>query len=195
MQNFYTTNPCVIVPHHLVTCSSLVHSAKGSSWKDHKYIKRVNGTYYYPASYEGGRHLDDETSKSTDDTKSGDSEEKEPVGALETTADLKEEDIEALAREVIRGNFGNGQERKDLLGDAYQKIQDRVNKILLGDSAGNKKVSSATDSDKQKADAAAKKLASAAAKEVAKAAKRSAERATSKVKKEVLLSSTRKDTM
>lgn len=189
IHRIYYPDNYISVPHHLLSHKPVIaHSAKGSSWKDHKYIKRVNGTYYYPASYEGGRHLDDETSKSEDNSK-------EPVGALETTADLSEEDIEALAREVIRGNFDNGQERKELLGEAYQKIQDRVNKILLGDSTGNKKVSSATDSDKQKADAAAKKLASAAAKEVAKAAKRSAERATSKVKKEVLLSSTRKDEM
>lgn len=35
----------------------LQHSAKGSTWEDHKYIKRINGVYYYPDSYEGGRHL------------------------------------------------------------------------------------------------------------------------------------------
>lgn len=33
------------------------HSAKGSEWEKHKYIKRVDGTYYYPDSYVGGRHL------------------------------------------------------------------------------------------------------------------------------------------
>ena len=37
----------------------LRHSTKGSTWKKHKYIKRVNGTYYYPNAYEGGRHLPD----------------------------------------------------------------------------------------------------------------------------------------
>ena len=36
---------------------SFQHSSEGSSWKKHKYIKRVDGTYYYPDSYEGGRHL------------------------------------------------------------------------------------------------------------------------------------------
>lgn len=43
--------------------SVLQHSAKGSTWEDHKYIKRVDGTYYYPDSYEGGRHLNDEKSE------------------------------------------------------------------------------------------------------------------------------------
>lgn len=35
----------------------LQHSAKDSEWEEHKYIKRIDGTYYYPDSYEGGRHL------------------------------------------------------------------------------------------------------------------------------------------
>lgn len=35
----------------------LAHSAKGSEWKEHKYVKRVDGTYYYPEGYEGGRTI------------------------------------------------------------------------------------------------------------------------------------------
>lgn len=43
----------------------LIHSQKGSEWKKHQYIKREgtagkledDGKYYYPDSYEGGRHL------------------------------------------------------------------------------------------------------------------------------------------
>ena len=47
---------------------SFRHSSEGSSWKKHKYIKRVDGTYYYPDSYEGGRHLPDgEKEKSMED--------------------------------------------------------------------------------------------------------------------------------
>lgn len=37
--------------------STLAHSAKGSVWEDHKYIKVIDGKYYYPDSYVGGRHL------------------------------------------------------------------------------------------------------------------------------------------
>lgn len=47
--------------------------------------------------------------------------------------------IEELARAVIRGEYGNGQERKDKLGNIYEKVQARVNEILLG-----KKVSQET---------------------------------------------------
>ena len=38
--------------------------------------------------------------------------------------------IEELARAVIRGEYGNGQERKDRLGNLYNEVQARVNEIL-----------------------------------------------------------------
>ena len=102
----------------------LQHSSEGSSWKKHKYLKRVDGTYYYPDTYEGGRHLPD-----------GEKEESN------SKIDLSEKDIEKLAKEVIRGNFGNGQERKDLLGENYEEIQKRVNELMKG-SAGSKTIPS-----------------------------------------------------
>ena len=48
-------------------------------------------------------------------------------------------DIEQMARDVIAGKYGNGQERKNKLGNIYDKVQARVNEILLG-----KKVSQET---------------------------------------------------
>ena len=107
----------------------LQHSSEGSSWKKHKYLKRVDGTYYYPDTYEGGRHLPD-----------GEKEESN------SKIDLSKNDVEKLAKEVIRGNFGNGQERKDLLGGNYEEIQKRVNELMKG-SAGSKTI----PSDKTKA--------------------------------------------
>lgn len=95
---------------------TIKHSAEGSSWEKHKYIKKVDGTYYYPDSYKDGRHLPDNEK-----------------------SDLSETDVENLAKEVIRGNFGNGQERKDLLGKNYESIQQRVNEIL-SNPAGSKKL-------------------------------------------------------
>lgn len=102
---------------------SFRHSSEGSSWKKHKYIKRVDGTYYYPDSYEGGRHLPD-----------GETESNSKI-------DISKNDVENLAKEVIRGNFGNGQERKDLLGENYEEIQKRVNELMKG-SAGSKTIPS-----------------------------------------------------
>ena len=39
-------------------------------------------------------------------------------------------DIEALARSVIRGEYGNGEERRRRLGSLYGAVQARVNEIL-----------------------------------------------------------------
>lgn len=161
---------------------TIQHSAEGSSWKKHKYIKRVDGTYYYPDSYEGGRHLSDgEKKKPTEDElfeklkNSSDKNlgqlirgsfdkvlleqmgidwtklSKEEVDRMQRSLidrlegntesnskmDLSENDIENLTKEVVRGNFGNGQERKDLLGENYEEIQKRVNELMKGSVASN----------------------------------------------------------
>lgn len=45
-----------------------------------------------------------------------------------TTASAKG-NVEENARRVIRGEFGNGQERKDKLGSSYSEIQGKVNEM------------------------------------------------------------------
>ena len=39
-------------------------------------------------------------------------------------------DIEDLAHRVIKGEFGKGDERKELLGSNYEKVQQRVNELM-----------------------------------------------------------------
>lgn len=39
-------------------------------------------------------------------------------------------DIDALARAVIKGDYGNGEERKQRLGSCYASVQRRVNELL-----------------------------------------------------------------
>lgn len=39
-------------------------------------------------------------------------------------------DVDALARAVIRGDYGNGEERKRRLGANYAAVQRRVNEML-----------------------------------------------------------------
>lgn len=34
----------------------LSHSAKGSEWEEHEYVKKINGVYYYPESYMNGKY-------------------------------------------------------------------------------------------------------------------------------------------
>lgn len=43
---------------------------------------------------------------------------------------IKEKTTEELAQEVITGKYGNGDDRKNALGDRYAEVQARVNEIL-----------------------------------------------------------------
>lgn len=44
------------------------------------------------------------------------------------------DNIEQLAKDVINGKYGNGEERKQKLGDLYSEVQKRVNEILRGNT-------------------------------------------------------------
>ena len=39
-------------------------------------------------------------------------------------------DIEQLARDVIKGLYGNGDDRRKALGQYYDRVQERVKQIL-----------------------------------------------------------------
>lgn len=43
-------------------------------------------------------------------------------------------DVDQLARDVIRGKYGNGEARRKALGSRYSEVQARVNAILSGNS-------------------------------------------------------------
>lgn len=116
----------------------LVHSAKGSEWEEHKYIKKIDGDYYYPDSYKGGRHLDSDSKDSSEED-----------GRIATDADLDSATIDELARQVWKGTFGNGEVRRELLGANYQVIQDRVNE-LAGSNVGKVKLSDVKGSKTEK---------------------------------------------
>ena len=47
-------------------------------------------------------------------------------------------DVDALARAVIRGDYGNGEERKRRLGNRYAEVQARVEQILAGNKPAPK---------------------------------------------------------
>lgn len=49
---------------------------------------------------------------------------------LPNTYEESEKDVDTLAHEVIEGKYGNGEERKQALGDRYAEVQARVNEIL-----------------------------------------------------------------
>ena len=50
----------------------------------------------------------------------------------QVNAIVADEEITALAWRVIAGEFGNGLEREKRLGDKYKAVQDRVNKLYIG---------------------------------------------------------------
>ena len=74
-----------------------------------------NHDYYIRNKEKWQDNKDSKASYNTGDDKSG----------------LKEGDfdIDAAALDVIRGKYGNGQARKDALGDDYEMIQKRVNEM------------------------------------------------------------------
>lgn len=53
-----------------------------------------------------------------------------PAPATPAPASAPSGDIESLARAVIRGDYGNGDERERRLGSRYAEVQARVNEIL-----------------------------------------------------------------
>ena len=57
--------------------------------------------------------------------------EEEKKDETQNEGPLTSEQLQDYARRVIRGEFGNGQERRDKLGDKYAQVQALVNSILL----------------------------------------------------------------
>ena len=54
----------------------------------------------------------------------------EEVASVAEAADDATDSIEELAKAVIRGDYGNGQERIDKLADSYKRVQNKVNELL-----------------------------------------------------------------
>lgn len=49
---------------------------------------------------------------------------------MEKKEQEKELDIDAVARDVIQGKYGNGDDRKKALGENYSMVQKRVNELM-----------------------------------------------------------------
>ncbi len=47
-------------------------------------------------------------------------------------SDISNKSVDELAKEVIAGKYGNGEDRKNALGSRYSEVQARVNEILNG---------------------------------------------------------------
>lgn len=92
----------------------IAHSAKGSTWDKHKYVKVVDGKYYYPASYEGGRHINTEKSKEiiakatgfiSKKKSSDESEKKNETSVRESLRDKKKSEEEKTVTSNVSGSL------------------------------------------------------------------------------------------
>lgn len=90
----------------------------------------LDGTSGSGANGGGGGTSETENSSEKDtDTSNSGSE------AVDDRQPLTDEQVEALAYDVIRGDWGNGEERYEALQDAgysYAKVQTKVNDIIYG---------------------------------------------------------------
>lgn len=72
-----------------------------------------------------------------------------------TKSSEKEFDIDAAARDIIRGNYGNGKERKKALGEDYAMVQKRVNELMKqmkGSTSDTKSESASSEKKEEKTD-------------------------------------------
>lgn len=63
------------------------------------------------------------------------------------TSGEKEFDVEAAARDVIRGKYKNGAERKAALGDDYELVQKKVNELMKKSGGSGKKDGSSSKTE------------------------------------------------
>ncbi|MBP1537455.1 MAG: hypothetical protein ILA17_06270 [Ruminococcus sp.] len=109
------------VPGDTALVSGATFKVKGFGKFDGKYLIKtaqhtVSGNGGYTTTINGQKAL-------TDDSSGGDS----------SGSGMSDEQVEQLALEVIRGDWGAGQERKDKMAEAgydYQTVQDKVNELI-----------------------------------------------------------------
>lgn len=116
---------CVKIDHGNGYATLYAHMQKGLLVKNGDYVKKGQRLGYMSDSGNAyGGHLHFEVWK--------DGNRIDPTEYLDK--DLFTETIEKstdeLAREVIEGKYGNGEDRKRALGDRYSEVQARVNEIL-----------------------------------------------------------------
>lgn len=126
------------------------HSAKGSEWENHKYVKKIDGVYYYPVGYEDGRTIDSiESDKDLKDSKSIEDQIKEVKQNFDQYLakrgidwrTLPKEEVDQMQRDIAKqlesGKETGASEKstdelvKDVISGKLGSGEDR--KKLLGD--------------------------------------------------------------
>lgn len=124
-----------------MTGNYLIHSAKGTSWKNHKYIKKVGNKYYYKDEkgelVEGDQSDNGDILTETKESTTSSSKSKKSKKSTETDR------IKALANKVMAGKLGQNQLRKATSSKDYIKVMNTINSKF-------KKPSSSGSSSKSK---------------------------------------------
>ena len=117
----------------------IIHSAKGTTWKNHKYIKKVGNKYYY--KNEKGELVEGDPSDNGDfiETKESTTSSSKSKKKKSTETDR----IKALANKVMAGKLGQNQLRKATSSKDYIKVMNTINSKF-------KKPSSSGSSSKSK---------------------------------------------
>ena len=119
----------------------IIHSAKGTTWSNHKYIKKVGNKYYYKDEkgelVEGDPSDNGDILTETKESTTSSSKSKKSKKSTETDR------IKALANQVMAGKLGQNQLRKATSGKDYIKVMNTINSKF-------KKPSSSGSSSKNK---------------------------------------------
>lgn len=106
---------------------NISHSAKGSVWDDHKYVKKIDGVYYYPVGYEDGRTVDSLK----------DSNEKKDEDSKKTTEKSKEDQIKEVKQNFDQYLAKRGIDWRTLPKDEVDQMQrDIVKQLESGKDIG-----------------------------------------------------------
>lgn len=134
----------------VVSDDQLKHSAKGTTWEEHKYVKVIDGVYYYPVGYEKGRTVDSLKDSDKDKGDNFDSE-KELAKVRDhfdeymkergvNVWDLPKEQIDEMQRAIAKQiESGNNPDKilKELSGDSdssssKKSIEELANEVIRG---------------------------------------------------------------
>lgn len=132
----------------VVSDDQLKHSAKGTTWDEHKYVKVIDGVYYYPVGYEKGRTVDslkDSDKGDTFDSKKELSKVKDHFDEYMKERginvwDLPKEQIDemqrAIAKEIESGNNPDKilKELREDTGSSSSKksVEELANEVIRG---------------------------------------------------------------
>ena len=119
----------------------IIHSAKGTTWRNHKYIKKVGNKYYY--KNEKGELVEGDPSDNDDiltETKESTTKSSKSSKSKKST---ETDRIKALANKVMAGKLGQNQLRKVTNSKDYIKVMNAINSKF-------KKPSSSGSSSKSK---------------------------------------------